>query len=355
MKLPNSYGSVYKLSGKRRNPWAARVTVGWKSIPENQRAYPVYDFIGYFPTKTEALQALAAYNQNPYDINSETITFKEVYEKWAEKYFDKISKSNATAYKAAFATCKGLWNMRFKDIKLNHLQKAVDDSGKNTPTLKKVKNLFSLLYEYAIIHEIVTADKRDLVKYIDISKPGNPNAQHRQPFTKADIKTLWDAALSDEYVSIILIPIYTGVRISELLNLKKSDVHIDDSWFFVRKSKTRAGIREVPISDKIMPFFKHWTQKDSEYLVCRPNGRHLNYRTYYDTYWTPAIKRLCSRPYTPLCTRHTCISLLTEAGVDERIIQDIVGHKGQSVTQAVYTHIDLQAKLEAINKIQVEV
>ena len=60
MKLPNSYGSVYKLSGKRRNPWAARVTVGWKSIPENQRAYPVYDFIGYFPTKTEALQALAA-------------------------------------------------------------------------------------------------------------------------------------------------------------------------------------------------------------------------------------------------------------------------------------------------------
>lgn len=29
MKLPNSYGSVYKLSGKRRNPWAARKTVGW--------------------------------------------------------------------------------------------------------------------------------------------------------------------------------------------------------------------------------------------------------------------------------------------------------------------------------------
>lgn len=55
--------------------------------------------------------------------------------------------------------------------------------------------------------------------------------------------------------------------------------------------------------------------------------------------------------YTPHCTRHTFISLLTEAGVDERIIQQIVGHKGKNVTQAVYTHIDMAAKLNAVNKI----
>ena len=43
--------------------------------------------------------------------------------------------------------------------------------------------------------------------------------------------------------------------------------------------------------------------------------------------------------------------LLTEAGVDERIIKKIVGHKGQGVTETVYTHIELPFKLEAINKI----
>ena len=47
----------------------------------------------------------------------------------------------------------------------------------------------------------------------------------------------------------------------------------------------------------------------------------------------------------------SCISLLTEAGVDERIVKKIVGHKGQGVTQIVYTHIDLPCKLEAINLI----
>lgn len=58
-----------------------------------------------------------------------------------------------------------------------------------------------------------------------------------------------------------------------------------------------------------------------------------------------------SMQYTQHCTRHTCVSLLTEAGVDERIIQKIVGHKGQNVTQIVYTHVELPSKLEAINKI----
>ena len=54
------------------------------------------------------------------------------------------------------------------------------------------------------------------------------------------------------------------------------------------------------------------------------------------------------RPYD---TRHTCVSMLTEVGVDERIIKKIVGHKGQGGTQIVYTHLELPIKLEAINKI----
>ena len=55
--------------------------------------------------------------------------------------------------------------------------------------------------------------------------------------------------------------------------------------------------------------------------------------------------------HRPHDTRHTCISLLAEAGVDERMIKKIVGHKGQGVTEQVYTHFDIQALQEAINRI----
>lgn len=55
--------------------------------------------------------------------------------------------------------------------------------------------------------------------------------------------------------------------------------------------------------------------------------------------------------HTPHYTRHTCITLLVQAGVDKRIVKQIVGHKGSSITQSVYTHIQLDKKLEAVNKI----
>ena len=349
MKLPNSYGSVYKLSGKRRNPYAARKTIGWKQIPETKKSYPIYKFIGYYPTRAEALQALASYNQNPYDLYHDTITFEEVYEKWSEIHFETIKNSNG--YKAAFKLCAGIKNMKFQEIKLDHLQKVVDESGKNTPTLKNLKNLWSLMWDYAVIHEIITPDKRDIVKYVNISKPGNPNAYNRKPFSKEAIKTLWDAQQSNEYLSVVLILIYTGVRIGELLDLEKKDIHLNERWFYVKEAKTESGIREVPIAEKVVPFFEYWMKKDCDHLICTPDEHPFKYRNYYDSYWTPIMNELSLGKYTPHCTRHTCVSLLTEAGVDERIIQKIVGHKGQNVTQIVYTHVDLPLKLEAINKI----
>ena len=55
--------------------------------------------------------------------------------------------------------------------------------------------------------------------------------------------------------------------------------------------------------------------------------------------------------HRPHDTRHTCISMLTAAKVDERFIQKIVGHKGQNVTQQVYTHLEIEELITEIDKI----
>ena len=52
--------------------------------------------------------------------------------------------------------------------------------------------------------------------------------------------------------------IYTGVRIDELLSLKKENIHLEEHYFDVIKSKTENGIRKVPISDYIYPFVENW-------------------------------------------------------------------------------------------------
>lgn len=363
--MPNGFGSVYKLSGKRRCPWVARKTVGWTFNEEKQKSFPEYTFIGYFATRQEALTALVDYNKDPYDLHHDTITFAEVYDKWSDEHFPKVSDSNVKGYEASFKLCDNIKNMKIVDVKLDHLQRIVDESGKNTPTLKKLKTMFGLMFDYCVKHEILNKDKRDMVRYVDISQAGNPNSYDRKPFSKKELKMLWDVKDSNIYITVILMMIYTGVRIGELLDLTKEDVHLDERWFYIRESKTESGIREVPIAEKIVPFFKYWMDRPCDHLICTPDNEPFLYRNYYDSYWIPLMLQLNMGKYVivegkkepvyeghrPHDTRHTCVSLLTEKSVDDRIIKKIVGHKGQGVTQAVYTHIELPIKLGAINQI----
>ena len=164
------------------------------------------------------------------------------------------------------------------------------------------------------------------------------------------MQKLWEMQAANAYIPVILIMVYSGVRIGELLALEKTDVHLDERWFYVKEAKTVAGIREVPIAEKIVPFMEQWISRPCDHLICSGADAPLPYYTFRDNYWK-AVMDILDMDHKPHDTRHTCISLLTEAGVDQRIIRKIVGHKGQGVTETVYTHLELPVKLEAINKI----
>ena len=75
MRLPNGYGSVVKLSGKRRKPYLVRKTVGWHYDKEKDKQVQDYIVVGYAPTKAEGLQMLAEYNKNPFDVSTAKIFF----------------------------------------------------------------------------------------------------------------------------------------------------------------------------------------------------------------------------------------------------------------------------------------
>ncbi len=179
----------------------------------------------------------------------------------------------------------------------------------------------------------------------------NPNKRDREKFTKAEIDRLWKAS-DDKYYQIVLMLIYSGVRISEMLNLKREDVNLNEQYFDVKLSKTENGIRRVPIADKVLPFFTNWyNDGESEYLLHTENGNKFDYRNYYDSYFTPLMVNL-NMDHTPHCTRHTCISMLAEAPVDQTTIKKIVGHSGaMTMTERVYTHLDVEVLINAINKI----
>jgi hypothetical protein len=66
MRRPNKSGSVIKLSGKRRRPYAVRIYVGMEEV--DGKAKLKYKYIDYFEKRKEALAFLEKYNQSPVEI-----------------------------------------------------------------------------------------------------------------------------------------------------------------------------------------------------------------------------------------------------------------------------------------------
>lgn len=93
MKLPNGYGSVYKLSGKRRCPYRAIITERWQRNAETGKFIQKRKTIGYYETKALALEALADYRKSPFDLETSKITLQEVYERWSDEHPKAISKA----------------------------------------------------------------------------------------------------------------------------------------------------------------------------------------------------------------------------------------------------------------------
>ena len=108
MKLPNGFGSVYKLSGRRRRPWVAAKTFGWEFDEKGQRRLSrSKQAIGYYATRQEAMTALVQYNENPYDLDFNKTTFSEVYEKWSDRVFPHTlgNPSSIRTITAAYKYC----------------------------------------------------------------------------------------------------------------------------------------------------------------------------------------------------------------------------------------------------------
>lgn len=353
----NKTGSVYKLSGNRSKPWRAIVTKGWIKDDKAGKSKQIRETIGYYSTKDEAMIALLNYNANPYDITAGRQTFKDIYDKWSAEKYPTISRSNVTSYEACFKRCKDIEHIPFKDINLDILQGVIDNCGCNYPTLKKIKILFNQLFHYAIPRNLTD---KDYSKYVDIKKykDKNPNKRDRNKYSNDEIALFWKHTETD-IGKIVIMLIYSGLRIAELLNLKKSDCHLDKKYVNIIQSKTANGIRPVPIADKVLEFWLYFFDKEEspEYLISMDSrtfegtAQEPGYRSFRETYFLPYVEALGMKGRQIHETRHTCISLLESKEVSQPKINRIVGHTGKTTAENVYMHLDIEDLLEAINQI----
>ena len=340
MRLPNGYGSVYKLSGKRRKPFMARKTIGW-----NDDGKQVYRTIGYYETKKLALQALADFNNNPYDIEVSELTFNDVFEKWKEQKYKDISRSAINAYNACFTHSKQLYDMKFVNIKTIHLQTVIQDCNKGYETLRNIKSSFNQLYKYAMENDIVN---KNYAPFVNIGKKSGDNS--RKPFTSKEIEKLFKVEESIPFVDTILIMIFSGLRIGELLQLKSSDIDLENATI-TGGIKTDAGKnRVIPINHKILPFIKKRLSENNEYLMVNSFGRKMTYSNYYFDKFMHIMEQL-NMDHRPHDCRHTFATLMSNSDANKTSIKKIIGHSSYVTTEKIYTHKDIEELRKAIELI----
>lgn len=357
-KLPNGYGTIYKMSGKRSKPYRVMKTDKWIIDPVTGKSKQIRSTIGYYQSREAAMIALANYNENPYDIKADSITFSEVYEKWSENYFPTLSNpSSVRTVTAAYAYCNGLYDMRMKDIKVSHLEGTILNAQVGDSTKNRIKSLFNMMYKYAVAHDIVEKDYASVM-----FANGNPIKRSRAkeviPFSQEEIFLLWDNLDNIAFADMILIGIYSGWRPQELAILKVADIDLE-AGTMLGGLKTDAGKnRIVPIHPLIRPLIENRIQEatamQSEFLFNDANGQQGTYMTYdkYRKRFEKVMKylKLTHRPHE---TRHTFITKAKACDVDEYILKLIVGHAIDDITEKVYTHrtIDqLRAEMEKITK-----
>lgn len=366
MKLPNGYGSVTKLSGNRRKPYLARVTLGWITDEHTGKTVQNRVPIGTFKTKKEALQALAEYGANPYDIQNNNLTLADLYQKWTAAYFPTLeSDSSARTITSAWKYCHAIHGMRVKDLRARHIKGIMEDGyiiserGKNkgekipaSPgTKSRIKSMFNLMLDYALEYEIVDKNyartfdlSNDIIKEKEDATRGHIN------FTAQEMNTLWENIDSFRFVDWILIQCYMGWRPQELALLEIGNVDLEN-WTITGGMKTEAGrSRTVPIHTRIKELvrknYNRAIELGSDRLFNDPDAVKGGMKITYDKYAGRFAKVIAAlnlredhRPHDP---RTTFITMAKKAEVDEYVIKLLAGHKITDITEAVYTKRDIE-------------
>lgn len=326
----------------------------------------------YFPTYNDAYAALIKYNKNPYDLES-TITVKQLYEKWSEKYFKSLkSDSSIRTITSAWSYCSSIYNMRVADLRTRHIKNCMDNGTaiikgrKQYPTAgtkTRIKSMFNLMLDYALEYKLTDKNyartfniSDDIIKKKEHAKRGHI------PFTEKEISLLWEHIDIIPYIDVILIKCYSGWRPQELGLLKLENINLEMQTF-TGGMKTDASInRIVPIHTKILPLVKKRYQEASElgsdYLInCLDATTHRNNMKFtYDKYQKRFNKIRDQLKLNPLHRAHDgrmhFITSAKKYGVDEYAIKYIVGHSISDITEKIYTKRETSWLKKEIEKIK---
>ena len=370
-RRPNGSGTVVKLSGRRRKPFCAKVTLDERNLTNGEKKRLV---IGTFETYQEALNALSLYSltvnntiskkeameidpevyQKVQDKMSKKVpTFLDIYYILDKDEFSLLSPQTQNSMHGAIKHLKKLHYLKIDQITLRMIQDVFDEDGSNHSTQVHMKTICTKVFRYAVVNQYIERND-DYTSYIRIAKYEESDI-HRS-YTINEILALKKADTPEAH--IILIFIYTGVRINELLNINRDNIHIDEKCdddgterlisYMITGSKTKAGKnRIVPIHDDIKQYVIDELLKPEKRLV------DVTYANFTTRTVLIKVNKLLNTHHTMHDTRKTFATLCQMNNLNVYIRKKVLGHRMNDITFDVYTNESKNRLWTEINKIKV--
>lgn len=331
MRNPNGYGSITKLKGNRRRPWCVRITTGKVVNFETKKAYAKQTVLGYFATRREAMQALAAYNDDPYNLDRQSVTIDDIWNRIQDTV--DVSESRRKVYKSNYQKYVSvIGDRKVKDIHADLLQQIIDSIPFGYSTQSITRSVLNHIFNRAIMSGIITKNYMEYVKL----EPQETKIK-RDLYTEKEIADLWNHADRPEY-AFTLILLHQGMRIKELREMEKNAVDLQQNTLEIFEGKNKQSRRIIPIHERIRPLIVKAMESDSSRLFDFS-------KTHYDYFVSQVLNH---KPYD---TRHTFASKMNKIGTQKLIIQRIMGHKPDSVLEQSYIHLTIPELSEAINRL----
>lgn len=319
-KRANGTGTISKLSGNRAKPWQAR---------RNNVS------IGTFATRAEAQKALERLTDATV-TEKFNMTFAEVYDAWKPLQERKVSASQMSCYTMAFNSCQQLHGLQFRKLRHSDFQNAIialEEMGRSKSTCEKMRQLFSQLAKFAISEEITTQNHA-----ANLSTTAK-QLREKEILLDADIEALQRSG--NRAADIVLILVACGCRPNELFNALLINCHED---YFIGGSKTEAGTdRPIVVSGVGIEAYERMRRKAIESkgqkLIDGYDG-NKNLHNFAKREFRGLMEEIGRPGLTMHCCRHTYITNAARCGVDQRALQQMVGHVSKETTK-IYTHLNV--------------
>ena len=327
-------------------------------------------------------------------LKKEVIPQKIFVNTYIEKWMETVKRPSLKA--ASFERLERTYLTQIKDSRVGRCQlgniTSMDVQGLineksrtlSYSSLKKIYELLNGCFEYAVICREMDFNP---VRAVQMPKKENLNKKEKQMgvFSKEELTRIENVAaityqsgeVRYRHTWFFLLLANTGLRAGEAIALRWDNIDLDKGFIHVKQNasvvkcrdgkenkyqvvittvKTKTGNRIVPCNEKALQALRALQdyQKShhihSDYVDCNDKGELLSQQTLPKI--LKAILKAADVPYRSVHSfRHTFATNLIQAGVDVKVVSQLLGHSSVKITYDTYVHMGVDRAIEAVKRI----